>query len=60
MKQEDIDEMRRIVEKYIPLGNIASRCHSFICPIEKCSRCQDAATIRRLLNELELFGHIGK
>lgn len=60
MNNIQIQEMQRIIEKYIPLGNENSLCHVGICSIKRCARCQDAQLIRELFDELKLIGHIGK
>lgn len=52
MKLEDIQEMMRIVEKYIPLGSDTSLCHVGICSIRRCDRCQSAIKIRELIGDI--------
>lgn len=52
MTNEQMYEMTRIIEKYIPLGNDTSLCHVGICSIKRCSRCMDAYVIRDLLIQI--------
>ena len=52
MKLENIQEMMRIVEKYIPLGSDTSLCHVGICSIRRCDRCQAAIKIRNLIGDI--------
>jgi hypothetical protein len=60
MITSELNEMKRIVEKLIPLGNDLSLCHVGICSIKRCNRCQDAIKIRELISKLEIEGHIGQ
>lgn len=48
MTSEESNEMKRIIEKYIPLGNDYSLCHVGIYSIRRCERCKDAIKIRDL------------
>lgn len=52
MKLEDIQEMMRIVEHYIPLGDEKALCHVGICSMKRCARCQSAIKIRELIGEI--------
>lgn len=52
MTNEKINEIKRIIEKFIPLGNDKSLCHVGICSIKRCERCQDAIKIRELVNQI--------
>lgn len=53
LSTEETNEMKRIVEKFIPLGSDTSLCHVGICSIKRCGRCQDAIKIRELIRKLE-------
>jgi hypothetical protein len=53
VKQQDMQELQRIIERYIPLGNAQALCHVGICSINRCSRCQDALLIRQIIRRLE-------
>ena len=48
---EELNELKRIVDKYIPLGTTNSFCHSGICFIKNCVRCQDAVKIREMISK---------
>ncbi len=56
MTSKQLYELKRIVEKLIPIGNDDSLCHVGICSINRCARCQDAFMIRKLIDELEIQG----
>lgn len=53
MNEEDINEMKRIIERHIPIGKDDSLCHVGICSIRRCERCKDAFGIRHLIKKLE-------
>lgn len=52
INEEKIDEIKRILDKYIHLGDSNSICHDGICSIIHCARCKDAVYIRAVFNEL--------
>lgn len=52
IKDEEIMEMRTILRARFPLGNETSQCHLGICTIRECMRCQDAARIWYLVNNI--------
>lgn len=54
MTIEESNEIKRIIEKYIPLGDEGFICHVGICSMKRCVRCQDAIKIRDLILTIEL------
>jgi hypothetical protein len=53
----DVKRIQEIIDRFIPLGNRSSMCHSFIVPMEDCSRCKDAIEIRELVAKLAKDSH---